>query len=80
VSWADVNLDTGRFNIHQALQRIDKKLYPDRAGLQLVDPKGGYSDRVVWLPAVARSALRHHQVRQDQEQIWAGSRWHNDWN
>ncbi len=47
ISWADVDLDTGRFNVHQALQRISKKLYPDKAGLQLVEPKGGYSDRVV---------------------------------
>jgi integrase len=46
ISWADVDLVTGRFNIHQAVQRIDKKLYPKRGGLQLVDPKGGYSDRV----------------------------------
>jgi hypothetical protein len=41
ISWPSVALDTGRFEIRQALQRIDKKLYPD-GGLQLVEPKGGY--------------------------------------
>jgi integrase len=80
ISWFDVDLDTGRFNIHQALQRIDKKLYPGEGGLKLVDPKGGYSDRVVTLPAVAISALRHHQAAQQQDREWAGTRWQNDWN
>jgi integrase len=80
ISWFDVDLDTGRFNIHQALQRIDKKLYPGEGGLKLVDLKGGYSDRVVTLPAVAISALRHHQAAQQQECEWAGAKWRNDWN
>ena len=44
IAWPDVDLDTGRFNsIRQALQRIDKKLYPAAGGLQLVEPQGGYS-------------------------------------
>jgi integrase len=80
IAWADIDLDTGRFNIHRALQRIDKKLYPERAGLQLVEPKGGYSDRVVTLPAVTVAALRHHQAQQDTDRIWAGTKWHNEWN
>jgi integrase len=80
VSWSDVDLDSGRFNVHQALQRIDKKLYPEQGGLQLVEPKGGYSDREVTLPAVAISALRHHQAQQEDERIWAGTRWSNEWN
>jgi integrase len=80
IAWPDVDLDTGRFNIHQALQRIDKKLYPDAGGLQLVDPKGGYSARIVTLPAVAISALRHHEASQQRERAWAGAKWRNDWN
>jgi len=80
VSWSDVDLDSGRFYIHQALQRIDKKLYPNRAGLELVEPKGGYSDRVVTLPAVAISALRHHEALQQRERYLAGTGWCNDWN
>jgi integrase len=81
VAWPDIELDTGRFDIHQALQRIDQKLYPERAGLQLVEPKGGYSNREVWLPAVAISALRYHQAQQQQERQWAGTRWRgNNWN
>ena len=80
IAWPDVDLDTGRFNIQQALQRIDKKLYPEKGGLQLVEPRGGYSARVVTLPAVAISALRHHQVLQEEERRWAGRRWHNNWN
>ena len=80
IPWPDVDLDTGRFNVHQALQRIDKNLYPDRGGLQLVEPKGGYSARVVTRPAVTISALRHRQAQQDEERQWAGSSWQNDWN
>ena len=80
VAWPDIDLDKGRFNIHQALQRIDKKLFPDKAGLRLVETKGGYSDRVTRLPAVAVSALCHHQAQQEADRKWAGSRWRNDWN
>jgi integrase len=80
VSWLDVDLDSGRFNVHQALQRIDKKLYPEKCGLRLVEPKGGYSDRIVTLPAVAISALRHHQAQQNEERIWTGTKWNNEWN
>jgi integrase len=80
IAWADIDLDTGRFNIHQALQRIDKKLYPERAGLQLVEPKGGYSNRVVTLPAVAVAAIRHHQAKQETDRVWSGSRWNNPWD
>jgi integrase len=80
ISWSDIDLDSGRFNIHQALQRIDKKLYPNEAGLQLVDPKGGYSDRVVTLPAFAIAALRHHAAAQEEEMAWAGTKWRNEWN
>jgi integrase len=80
IAWADIDLDTGRFNIHQALQRIDKNLYPERAGLQLVEPKGGYSNRVVTLPAVAVAAIRHHQAKQETDRVWSGSRWNNPWD
>jgi integrase len=80
IAWADIDLDTGRFNIQQALQRLSKKLYAEKGGLQLVEPKGGYSARVVTLPAVAISALRHHQTLQAEEQRWAGRRWSNPWN
>lgn len=80
VSWSDVDLATGRFNIHQALQRIDKKLYPTQSGLRLVEPKGGYSDRVVTLPAIAISALRQQVALQEEERQWAGVKWANAWN
>jgi integrase len=80
VSWRDVDLEIGRFNIHQALQRIDKKLFPEKGGLQLVEPKGGYSHRVVTLPAVAISALQQHKALQEIERQWAGPEWHNRWD
>jgi len=81
IAWDDVNLETGRFNVCQSLQRISEKLYPGRGGLQLVEPKGGYSRRVVRLPVVAVAALRRHQVRQTEEKAIAGARWKgNSWN
>lgn len=75
ISWNEVNLETGRFNVCQSLQRIDEKLYPGKGGLQLVEPKGGYSHRVVTLPAVAVAALRRHQARQEKERAIAGTQW-----
>jgi integrase len=81
ISWNDANLETGRFNVCQSLQRIDEKLYPGKGGLQLVEPKGGYSHRVVTLPAVAVAALRRHQARQEEEKAIAGTGWKgNPWN
>jgi hypothetical protein len=70
----------GRLNVHQALQRMNNKLYPEKAGLELVDPKGGYSDRAVMLPAVAIAALLRHQAAQQEEIGWAGTKWRNEWN
>ena len=32
------------------------------------------------LPAVAISALRHHEALQNEERTWAGTKWRNDWN
>jgi integrase len=76
----DVNLETGRLNVCQALQRIDKKLYPGKGGLQLVEPKGGYSHRVVTLPAIAVAALRRRQAGQEEEKAIAGTGWQgNPW-
>ena len=81
ISWADVNLETGRFNVRQSLQRIEAKLNPGKGGLQLVEPKGGYSRRVVTLPAVAVAALRRHLATQEEEKAIAGTRWKgNPWN
>jgi integrase len=54
--------------------------YPENGGLQLVEPKGGCSARVVTLPTVAISASRHHLLLQEEEGWWAGRRWRNDWN
>jgi integrase len=65
----------------QSVQPVDEKLFPGRGGLQLVEPKGGYSHRVVTLPAVAVAALRRHQATQAEEKAIAGSRWReNTWN
>ena len=52
------------------------------AGLRMfnVEPKGGYSARVVTLPAVTIAALRHRQAQQEEERRWARTRWRNDWN
>ncbi len=81
VACADVDFAKGRFNVRQALQRIDKKLFPpEKAGLRLVEPKGGYSNRVAILPTVAISALQHHMAQQETDRKWAGMRWRNEWN
>jgi integrase len=68
LKWSDVDLDAGMLTVRAALQRVNKRL-------TLVEPKSARSWRPIELPAVAVSALRHHQARQDQERIWAGSQW-----
>lgn len=68
--WRDVDLEAGTLAIRNALQRVDGKL-------QFVDPKTSKSRRTVALPEVAVAALRTHRVRQYQERLVAGTRWHD---
>lgn len=68
--WLDIDLDAGTLTVRNALQRIDGKL-------QLVEPKTSKSRRTVALPDVAVAAIRAHRVKQLQERLVAGSRWHD---
>lgn len=66
--WPDLDLDVGTSAVRCCLQRVD--------GVPaFVEPKTPRSRRTINLPAVAVAALRRHQVRQEQERAWAGSRW-----
>ncbi len=68
--WTDVDLDTGTLKVRTSLQRVDGRL-------QLVEPKTARSRRTIALPQSAIIALRHHRVRQLQERLLAGQRWHD---
>jgi integrase len=66
--WPDLDLDAGTLAVRYSLQRI-------QGVPTFVEPKTPRSRRTINLPAVAIAALRRHQARQEQERIWAGSRW-----
>lgn len=66
--WADVDLDAGRLEVVQTLQRVDGQL-------RLVPPKTATSARTVPLLGMCIDALRAHRARQDQERRAAGEAW-----
>jgi integrase len=66
--WADVDLDIGRLEVVQTLQRVDGRL-------QFVRPKTRRSERTIPLPPVVVSALREHRARQAKERLAAGRCW-----
>ena len=67
--WPDVDLESGRLTVRNALQRVNGQL-------QLVEPKSSDANHTIVLPATAVSAPSAHQQRQDRERTLAGSRWH----
>ena len=66
--WVDVDLESGTVRVHQALQRVGKKL-------RFVEPKSERSRRAVALPSFALEALKRQQERQRGERLLAGSKW-----
>jgi len=71
LSWSDINLEAGTLTVRHALQRVEGKLI-------LVEPKSLTSHRTVALPALVHEALRAHRIRQLEERLGAGARWHDD--
>jgi integrase len=66
--WADVDLEVGRLEVVQTLQRVEGRL-------QFVRPKTRRSERTIPLPDVVVAALREHRARQAKERLAAGSSW-----
>ncbi|MDP9373215.1 MAG: site-specific integrase [Chloroflexota bacterium] len=67
--WEDVDLDAGTLRVAVAVQR--------RKGVkELVEPKTEQSRRTLPLPAVLVAVLRAHRVRQLEERLAMGERWH----
>jgi hypothetical protein len=66
--WVDVDFERGLLRVHQALQRVGKKL-------RFVEPKSERSRRVVALPSFAIEALKRQQEHQRGDHLLAGSRW-----
>jgi len=67
--WQDLDLDNRTLRVNTALQRIDGKV-------QLVEPKTSRSRRTLPLPDSVVQSLRSHRVRQKEERLKAGERWH----
>jgi integrase len=68
LQWDAVDFDNGTLAVRRQLQRIDGKL-------ELVETKNEDGARPLLLPAVAISALRRHQAKQDQERSESGDEW-----
>jgi integrase len=68
LSWGDVDLKNSALSVRRQLQRINGKL-------ELVETKTTDAARPLILPAVAISALTHHQMRQEEERAAAGDQW-----
>jgi integrase len=66
--WADVDLESGRVEIRQQLQRVGKRLV-------LQELKTEKSRRTLMLPDVCVKALRDHRKRQLAERLKAGADW-----
>ena len=71
LAWSDVDLEARHLTVRFALQRID-------GTLRLVEPKSATSHRIVALPDFVADGLRAQRVRQLEERLLAGSRWHED--
>jgi integrase len=69
--WQDVDLDGAMLTVNQAIYRIAGK------GLVAAEPKTDRSRRALFLPDGVLRALRAHRLRQLQERLAAGSRWHD---
>lgn len=66
--WADVDLDAGRLEVAQTLQRVEGRL-------QLLPPKTRRSRRTYPLPTPCVVALKAHRVAQGRERLAAGEVW-----
>jgi integrase len=69
LTWDDVDLEVGRLTVRRALQRVNGRL-------QFVEPKSSRASRTIALPPTIVAELRAHRVRQLEERVWAGARWH----
>ena len=68
LSWDAIYFEKGTLAVRRALQRVSGKLI-------FVEPKTSRSRRTLHLPQFVLTALRAHQMRQEQERMLAGSRW-----
>jgi integrase len=64
----DVDLEVGRLEVVQTLQRVD-------GALTFVQSKTRRSERTIPLPGVAVTALREHRARQAAERLALGPDW-----
>jgi integrase len=74
LKWPAIDLERGTLSVRQALQRI--KIPGEKSQLLLKEPKR-QSRRTLNLPKSILSELIAHKRRQEEERVWAGSRWKN---
>lgn len=69
LAWSDVDFEDGTLTVRHQLQRVGGKLV-------FSEPKTKTSLRTIALPNVLLEALKAHRVRQLEERLAAGPRWH----
>jgi integrase len=69
--WQDVDLDAPTLSVNQAIYRMAGK------GLVAAEPKTDRSRRTLFVPDGVLRALKAHRLRQLQERLAAGPRWHD---
>lgn len=76
--WSDVDFEARTITIRQTLERIGGKRFGEPGRLQFVEPKTNRSRRTIAMPDAIAKALKAHRVRQMEERLAAGSRWHDN--
>jgi integrase len=69
--WDDLDLDSAVLRVRHSLLRVGGRR-------ELVEPKTALSRRSMPLPPIAVASLREHRLRQLEERLLAGSRWHDE--
>ncbi|MFW6776051.1 tyrosine-type recombinase/integrase [Nocardioides sp. CPCC 205120] len=75
ITWADLNLDEGRYRVHRALSRVTGK------GLVLGPVKSRAGDRDGALPEELIAQFKARRAQQRRERLAAGDKWvGNEWD
>lgn len=75
LTWADVNLDTGRLTVNHALAHTKRRKGESAARFLLQSPKTQKSRRTITLAGIAVDSLHKHRVQQKELRLVAGEEW-----
>jgi integrase len=76
--WMDLHLDANRLTVNHSLAHTKRKKGEEGERVVLKGPKTANSRRTIELPAIAVTALREHQRRQEEQRSTAGDDWREE--